>query len=837
MLEPGQLSYLQNGVYLPGSQALQRARGRTQFGAVTATGTDVDGLRDVQFDNGDHYLVAMISGTAAGNGSYRFSSVGDTGTFANLVSGITAGSQLDVVHYRNRYFLMNGVSTVASASGSNRVVYLSATAAGTAPTVRQHGMLPVDATPTITTAAGTFSQTVTGYYEYWTTEVAKFFQDGSETVLESTFAGKAATVSISATGVVPTIQLPPIKNPSLTTHWRIYRSPKKERENDKKFPSGFLAAEMGTATATQSDSLSGTTGSFVFPTLYNTTGAHSAATNASALGADDAAVATWTTAAGDKSQGVYGFSFGGFSGNVVGIEVQVQGYVASGTGPWGVRVTIGSQRQSGGDYAYYTPGASSSSVAPQSKSGVITSTSAGAPTTLTFGSTTDPWTPPNTSRFTDTDFDSNFMVVVTPNRDTWTNAGIQLAINYVKVRVTRGNTLSGDSVVQFPTVVYTFGDINAQVGKNGPPPSSSTGDLYEDSLVVNDVSNPAIIRYSSPGEPESFPETYFIDFETRDNDNVTNIKVVNGRLMVMLQTAVARVNYLPSERDSSFDRGKAFEWVSRSYGCVSPMCACVFSRDGGQEALAFVSDHGVHITDGYSFDTISSDLNWGNIISRTGTSNAIALINDRDRQELLFYYRNDDNGNETYLCLHFSYSSEHMTGGRLKVSGPVHVRNYLSAGTLRASLESAWSVRRTSGAQDVYLGYGGTATGAGAGFVYRETGTTIPAQDDTLKYATRRMYLAEMGNEWRLNELYGHVGNYAGTPNITYTLSNTKTNDGGATGVGSKSITLAGQPLHKVQFDQMSEGLVVTAQVTATTFAQERLILDGESFGVEDSGR
>jgi hypothetical protein len=168
------------------------------------------------------------------------------------------------------------------------------------------------------------------------------------------------------------------------------------------------------------------------------------------------------------------------------------------------------------------------------------------------------------------------------------------------------------------------------------------------------------------------------------------------------------------------------------------------------------------------------------------------------------------------------------------------MRHFLSAGSLRASLESAWTVRRSSGAQDVFLGYGGTATGAGAGFVYRETGTTIPAQDDRLQWSTRRMYLAGEGSEWKLAEMYGQTDDYAtaaSVPNVTYTLSTTKTNDSGPITGPSKTLSLTGSRLHKVVFNAMSEGVIVTAFVTASSYAQHNLILDGEGWGDEDSGR
>jgi len=59
LLKPGQLQGMRNLVYRNGAAALCHARGRSQFGVVSAATTAVAGLRDIHFDNGDFYLVAM----------------------------------------------------------------------------------------------------------------------------------------------------------------------------------------------------------------------------------------------------------------------------------------------------------------------------------------------------------------------------------------------------------------------------------------------------------------------------------------------------------------------------------------------------------------------------------------------------------------------------------------------------------------------------------------------------------------------------------------------------------------------------------------------------------
>jgi hypothetical protein len=830
LLEEGQLSYMQNLIYFPDDPALHRSAGRTVFGTVSATAVDVNGLRDMKFDNGDHYLVAQASG------KYRYAPVGVTGTFSDLAT-LNTGTQLEAVQYRNRYFFFNGVTIPVASAGvasanSNTVAYLSATSVGVTPSTRVHGLLPVNAAPATSTAASNFSQSVTGYYEYWTTEVAKITQDGAEQVLESTFeaqTGPATYFAASTAAIAPVINLPTLRNP-LTTHWRVYRSPKKEAQTDKKFPVGFLiSSDISTATAGFTDSYNTASASSI-PASANAAGAFSFGTSATSMFADDGVYGTLVNPFATTfpiAEGLYAFNFGGFSGTVAGIVVELQAFISNGSAPAPITVTLGANRQSDGSFGNLFSGQHLGLFGglghTVAKSGLITATSAPG-TTLTLGSATDRWFGGDAVGLSDTHFGPNFMVVITNSKPLTT-----LSVDYVKVTVYYGGSTTG--VVPFPTVVYTFGDISAQVGKNGPPPSASTGDMFEGCLVTNDTSDPGVVRYSYPDAPEYFPSTYYIPFETRDNDAVQCIKVVNQKCVVGLNSSLWRINYLPSERDASFDRGKAVEAISNSFGIVNPMCACVYSPGGGQQFLAFVSNKGIHATDGHSFKTLTDDIEWRNHISLTSTSTPIALVNDPENYVLRFYYRNDGNvnANETYLELHVHYDG--------RISGPTHMRNFDSGSGLYADLKSAWSVPRSTGDTSLYFGYG-SATAAGAGKVYIENGTAIPSNDTTTKYTTRRMYLAGEGSEWELQELYGYCGNYSGAPALIYTVQNTKTDDGtGEVTKGSKSRTLGGEKLHKVQFREMLEGARITMQATASGFQQEYLLLDGTNFGLEDSGK
>jgi hypothetical protein len=836
-LDPGQLADAWNCYYLPGQGALQRSMGRTPFGTVSATAVDVVGLRDIQFDNSDQYLIGLASG------GYYSAPVGDTGTFALVTAGIGMGTQLEAAQYRNRYYLFNGTtSTATTVANSNLVAYLSSTGVGSTMSVRPHGLLPVNTTPGATTAAGNFSQPITGYYEYWTTEVRKYTQDGVVQEVESTFVGNPVTVLVASTAQVPIITVPQPRNAG-TTDWRLYRSTKKEFASDKAFPIGFKVAEAPNAVTAQYDQLTGNFTSYFLPTASNT-GAQEwadAGSVSNAYSSSDGGAAmtlATTVGGGPKGQTLYGFAFTGVSGSITSIDVEVKAWVSAGAAPVRMNVKIGKRTSDSIDGLAGRVGYNNFKTGSQHYD--ITATTLGGANTVVF---TGLWTQPDEQRLEPADFDGSFGVsIICYNSTYYSGPGSSpgkaatLSVDYARVRVNYGGT--ADTAVQFPTVVYEFGGINVQVGRNGPPSNASCGDFYEDSLVINDTTNPSLVRWSTPGEPDYFPSTYFLDIESRENDQVRAIRTVNSTLVVWLDSATYRLNYLPSERDSSFDRGKAMKVISSSFGCVGPMCVCTFSTDEKPELAAFVSNQGIHATDGFSFITLTDNIDWRTIISSTVTSTPIALINDRERRLLLFYFRNDYYTPETYLCLPLSYHAEHIINGKPKVGGLLRMRNYDAGSAAYADLKSAWAATRASGDASVYLGYGGSATAAGAGKVYRENGTAIPAHDPRMEFTTRRMYLNGMGNEWELGEVYGYAVDYGSTtPTLSYTTKTTKTNDTGETTNGAKTVTLAGAPLHKVVFRQMNEGAKITMQATASGLAFEQLIIDGTGFGLEDSGR
>lgn len=846
-LNKGQLSYIRNMVYKQGATSLRVAPGRLAI-ATAATGTPrggVYGLRDMQFDNGMHYLVAGVEDM------YRYMDINNPGTFVTLASGVATGRNVESVQFLNRYYLMNGATSVDGALGTNLVAYLSATSTACAPTVRQAGLLPVETAPTVVTASGgSFSSTVTGWYEYWFTEVAKIRQDGVDITLESAYSNTTgpANAYVSATSIVPTITLPKTPRNGLATSYRVYRSPKKDIEADKRYPAGFMIGEFSTASSVVSDKSTAATatslatdtsvtGSFPDGTTWSSVANEWA--SATRLTANDGSYASATSVlntyqTGDAyQQAIYKFNFGSFKGVVLGIEAEIKGYVASGSAPIDVDITLGMKNE-----YFYSKLPSSFRMADSivggraTKTARISSTNSAAPTVAVVGSSSDRWVSSSKPGFTDDEINSDDFIVVLTVRE---KASKSLGVDYVKLSIYNGASVV--STVQYPAISYNFGGIVAQVGRNFPPPSSNTGDIFEDSLVVNDMNNRSLIRWSYPGEPESFPPPYYLDFETNENDVVTCIRTVNNKVVVGLENKLWRMNYLPSERDASFDRGKAANTISNQYGIVNPMCATTISIEGQSETLAFISNFGLHTTDGYNVVTRSKNLTW-EYSGALGTP--IALLNDTENRCLRVYYRQSTDPDKE-LCLWASYDRSDIDAeGNFKFSGPVSMANY--SGGNYARLETAWNVIKSDGASRFYMGYS-SGTAQGGGMVYSEYSDglgTIPGYTSNYKYKTRRMYLNGIGGEWMVDDLYGYCGTYTGSPLLTYTLEGTKTNLSVASPVTtSKTITLSGQELHRTSPKISVEGLTVACTMTyplSIDYGQESLVIGSKSLGYEDSG-
>lgn len=226
------------------------------------------------------------------------------------------------------------------------------------------------------------------------------------------------------------------------------------------------------------------------------------------------------------------------------------------------------------------------------------------------------------------------------------------------------------------TVPYPFltisvaGGAAVNIARDAEPPFWYTGDVFEDSIVVNDVANPGLVRYSFPGLPHSFPELYFVGFNTKQVDRVTCIKSLDAVCVVGLQSQVWRLNYLPNETDSEFSRGRCREVISANHGITGPDAACIFTPVEGASRVAYVSHDGLYMTDGIRTQLLTMDLDWDALVNKSELPNA-RLINVQHLWSLFLYYTSNGGSAPNNRVLHLSYHPQHLKdGGYLKVSGP-----------------------------------------------------------------------------------------------------------------------------------------------------------------------
>lgn len=250
------------------------------------------------------------------------------------------------------------------------------------------------------------------------------------------------------------------------------------------------------------------------------------------------------------------------------------------------------------------------------------------------------------------------------------------SVDSVRVKVHYTGTKINNDGIPFSTITY-----RSQVGitvsepTNMPPPSPSTGDIFEGQVVLNDMGRPTLIRYSLPDKPEYFPQSYFLNFESKKKDKVTCIRKVGQILVVGLQASIKRVNYLPIESDAELVRGggRAHEDLAIDHGIAGPLAATVFDLSGGGPVLAYISYSGPRLTDGITTRLLNKDLDWANTVDLANLDKC--MLRNYPALKLLVLYYAPFSGNGTLTkALAFSYDPDKIKdGGHLPVLGPISV--------------------------------------------------------------------------------------------------------------------------------------------------------------------
>jgi len=215
----------------------------------------------------------------------------------------------------------------------------------------------------------------------------------------------------------------------------------------------------------------------------------------------------------------------------------------------------------------------------------------------------------------------------------------------------------------FPIVVVSIAGEQASAGRNGEPPAATSADVFEDSLVMNDVNDKRKVRFSYTLEPHAFPSPFYINFETKTQDEIIGVRALGQRLGVVLKNSIWRVNWLPNQGDADFARGRVKDVVCEDFGADSPRAFAKFDMPGMGPMLAFANSTGVYTTDLYTWRGITNHIDF------TGIYDPI-LVNNPDAWRLELYYRAQGEVFRT-KALYLHYHTSHLTDGDMAVTGPI----------------------------------------------------------------------------------------------------------------------------------------------------------------------
>jgi hypothetical protein len=251
---------------------------------------------------------------------------------------------------------------------------------------------------------------------------------------------------------------------------------------------------------------------------------------------------------------------------------------------------------------------------------------------MTFGGPTDKWVPADCSLA----------------YSAWATGGAkwQVAIGAcactatdLKVQLYYGGSSSATGEL-FQSIILENSGVTTACGEDGPPPVATTGDFFKGCLVLNSVNEEKLIRWSTPDKFDSFPELYWMEMPVHRGDKVRAIRALGRTLIVGARHSLFRVNYLPSEDDSSFQRGVAVDILDAEHGIIDPKATAYFtSPSDGRTYLAYVSMDGIRSTDGFSVQLLTPQLDWDQVSSPAQMYAALStfLVNHVTNHELRLY--------------------------------------------------------------------------------------------------------------------------------------------------------------------------------------------------------
>lgn len=741
--------------------------------------------------------------TTAATKGFRSVIVGQTVTISGGTGALAAGSRV-ATKVSDTEITVN--PTTGHTNGTGTCVFSST------PFLQGQyaGLRPVTESPTAAVVAGgwsTVSELGAGYYWFIYTEmvIPGSVDDINSGFLESGFEGTMVVAQIStpasqAIQITKTTTVNTTANDSnVATHWQVYMSDKQLDATTKpslatfkrigapipistsQFTFSDSSLNQGPAFPTANTTITGVT------TFDNPSGAHTLYDGSSATNAEIATMKgnVYQTFGLVSSGAVNGGTLTG-SEAVMGIVVKVYG------------------RRAAGNVIFRAPG----------KVSVEKNFTLGDWSFKELGSSTDTWgeswTPAD---FVNGTFTLELRAIKFGLAGTAEIDGVSVQVFYTGTSVNRNG-------IPFRTVTY-----RSQVGTtvtdsaNGLPPTATTGAIFQGSLVLNDVTDPFSIKFSLPDRADSFPKPYFMRFtEARDN-TVTNIKAIGQLLVVGLTSAIKRVNYLPTELTTDPLDGLAHEDLATDHGIVGPHASCLVDIPDVGVVMVYVSQKGIHLTDGITTRFLNVDLDWVNTVDPANINKCIVRAYPQENWLVLFYPPAGTSHGKNTRALIFPYSPDKIKEDKtLPAVGPVKVsarsadmaivngKTYLLTGHQELgkvyvedqglTLPSGYTVANTAGTEEAI--------------------TIVP----TLK--TRRVYPAGIGSQARAQRLYimtdAHGSNVATPTGDTTANSTSITNVSPTTSIAKGQLVTA-TGLQKESVVTAISGSTVTVSKAALSTA------------------
>jgi hypothetical protein len=259
--------------------------------------------------------------------------------------------------------------------------------------------------------------------------------------------------------------------------------------------------------------------------------------------------------------------------------------------------------------------------------------------------------------------------------DGWNNFGLVGQVPYesgVSQTFTdefREFTISQQPIPLVPTIQVDGDDQTTTFYLRDRTPVSMAGmTSFKGSIVGIDSVNPRTLRYSYAGFPESWPSFHVIDaIPLKEQDSLVGVSTISNALVILARGAILTTLELPHIRMGRLVASD-IDVIEGAPGCVGPYAYTdILWNDF--PALAYVSTHGVQITNGHSVNDISEDLDWDAEINES-TLSSCALFYDRSYKVLYMHFDKDGDGkNDHYFIFHLS-NMHRKNNGQPKVLGP-----------------------------------------------------------------------------------------------------------------------------------------------------------------------